>query len=136
MRLEWRRLRTGEVDHELIWLTVTVAAAGAGLLWLWLQLPWPRCSWRALTGLPCVTCGATRAAVTLLHGDLHAAWRFNPLVFAGLFGVGVYDLYALIVLAARTKRLRVQITGSTARLFALTVLLTLGALNWIYLLRQ
>jgi len=136
MELEWRRLRPGEMDHELVWLLVTLAAAGSAALWFWLQFPWPRCSWRALTGLPCVTCGATRAAQAFLHGDFISAWRFNPLITAGFCAVVLYDLYAGAVLLGRARRLRVRWSGGRARALVLSGLLALGGLNWIYLLQQ
>ena len=40
------------------------------------------CPFRALTGLPCPGCGMTRAWISLLHGDLSAAFRFHPLFWA------------------------------------------------------
>jgi len=43
-------------------------------------LPW-RCPLRALTGIPCPTCGMTRAARLALHGDFTAATRMHPLWF-------------------------------------------------------
>src|SRR5690349_6936182 len=98
MRIELRRLRASEPDHELIWLAVSVGAAIGVVAWLGLQLPWPVCTFRQLTGLPCITCGATRASLALLHGDLAAAWRLNPLVCAGAWMIACFDLYALVVL--------------------------------------
>jgi hypothetical protein len=43
-------------------------------------LPW-RCPLFALTGIPCPTCGMTRAVRLALHGDLGAATRMHPLWF-------------------------------------------------------
>lgn len=40
--------------------------------------PWP-CAFRTLTGLYCPGCGMTRATFAALHGNLAAAFRFNPL---------------------------------------------------------
>ena len=40
------------------------------------------CPFRALTGLPCPGCGMTRAWISLLHGDLSAAFRFHPFFWA------------------------------------------------------
>ncbi len=133
--MEWRWLRADESDHELIWLAVTVSGALLALAWLALRLPWPGCTFRALTGLPCVTCGATRASLSFLHGELGAAWRFNPLIFLGLGAVLLFDLYALVVLVTGARRLRVAVPGRGLRRLLLAALLLAGLGNWIYLLR-
>lgn len=36
------------------------------------------CFLRRTTGLPCPGCGLTRSFVSIAHGDLLAAWQFNP----------------------------------------------------------
>ena len=132
MRIYWRRLRPGELDHELLWLLVTTAAAALGAAWLALHLPWPRCNFRALFGVPCFTCGSTRSAIALLHGDLSAAWMWNPLATIAMLAIGVFDIYALGVLLTRAPRLRVDLRGAKWPLAA-TAALAAGA-NWIYLL--
>ena len=136
MRFQWRRLRPGELDAELIWLCVTLATGALGLIWVALHLPLPRCTFLAVTGLPCVTCGATRAAMALAEGDLSAAFWLNPLVFVGMAAVALFDLYALAVLLARAPRLRIAVSSRRAR--PVLVAISCGALllNWIYLLRQ
>ena len=40
---------------------------------------YPRCPFLLLTGLECAGCGSARALHALLHGDVVAAFRFNPL---------------------------------------------------------
>ena len=44
-----------------------------------LALPYA-CPFRALTGIPCATCGMTHAFVHLAHGEARAAqcWRARP----------------------------------------------------------
>jgi hypothetical protein len=44
----------------------------------------PPCLFRSLTGVPCPTCGATRAALALARLDPVAAWISNPLAATGL----------------------------------------------------
>jgi hypothetical protein len=39
------------------------------------------CPFRALTGLTCPACGATRGLHQLLHGNFSAAFKLNPLFF-------------------------------------------------------
>ena len=36
------------------------------------------CFWRRMTGLDCPGCGLTRCFIALAHGDVAAAWRYNP----------------------------------------------------------
>ncbi|ACU39252.1 conserved hypothetical protein [Actinosynnema mirum DSM 43827] len=60
-----------------------IGAAGGVLLLVDPNEPgsWlPPCPLRALTGIWCPACGATRMAHALLHGDLAAAWQFNAVV--------------------------------------------------------
>ena len=107
MRLAWRRMPAAGFDHELVWLAVSVAAVAGGAAWFFLGFPGPTCPFRALTGYPCLTCGATRGAIAFFHGNLSLAWSWNPLAFVALCGVVAFDLYAIVVLLTRGPRLRV-----------------------------
>ena len=134
MRLISRRLTPGDFDHELVWLSVSTVAAAAGVGWLWLGLGWPRCPLLAMTGYPCLTCGATRCAIAFGHGHFFQAWLWNPLALAGLCGVVLFDLYAAVVLVARLPRLRpIDRSRAEKRIVRVTVVALL-AVNWIYLL--
>src|SRR5215211_3664302 len=97
MRWQLRQLRSGELDHELIWLTVRLFGAGGLAIWLWLHLPLPQCNFRALLGIPCLTCGSTRAAAALFHGDIFRAWVVSPLATAAFFAMAAFDVYAIAV---------------------------------------
>ncbi len=136
MRVEWRRLRPGELDHELVWLSLTVLAVFVGAAWLWLHLPMPRCSFQMLTGYPCLTCGTTRATLALWRGDLAAAWAFSPLALGGLLLLAVYNLYAAVVVLGRTARLRAAGLTPAVRRRVLWVVAGLLLVNWIYLLTR
>jgi hypothetical protein len=134
MRLVWRRIPPEEFNHELVWLAVSVAALVTGAFWLGLGLPWPHCPFLAVTGYPCLTCGATRCAISFLHGNLFLAWTWNPLAFVALCGVALFDFYALIVLLARLPRLRV-IDWTRAQKNALRIaVIALIVVNWVYLI--
>jgi len=50
----------------------------------------PRCPLRALVGLPCPTCGASRAVAALLAGHPGAALAYNPGVLLGGAGFLVF----------------------------------------------
>jgi hypothetical protein len=134
MLLSPRRLAPGELDYELVWLSVSLGSLGAAALWLSFGLPWPRCLFHDLTGLPCITCGATRCAISFFHGHLLAALRWNPLAFAGLCGLSIFNAYAFVVLILRAPRLRIMHFTATERKFVRTGVIALLGVNWIYLL--
>lgn len=76
----------------LIWLTLA-----AGATYLFIFEPgrsglFPVCPFFVLTGFACPGCGTTRGLHLLLHGDVIAAFRFNPLMMVML----PFLLYALV----------------------------------------
>lgn len=76
----------------LIWATLVAAAA-----YLYIFEPgktgfFPACPFRALTGFTCPACGSTRSLHKLLHGDVVAAFHFNPLLVLAL----PFLLYVLV----------------------------------------
>jgi hypothetical protein len=75
----------------LLWATLAVGAT-----YLFIFEPgksgfFPICPFRALTGFTCPGCGSTRGLHRLLHGDVVAAFQFNPLLVLAL----PFLLYAL-----------------------------------------
>ncbi len=63
-------------SRALWWLAVVLLAAAALRMGLADWLP-NTCPLRRLTGIPCATCGMTRAAAALCHGELARASAFN-----------------------------------------------------------
>jgi hypothetical protein len=134
MQLTWRRLAHHETDHELLWLIVSTASLASAGIWLVLGLPWPSCVFHDLTGLPCLTCGATRSAIEFFHGHFFAAWNWNPLAFMVWCGIALFDLYALIVLVTRAPRLRLSRFSGDEKRSARVLIISLFAANWIWVL--
>lgn len=134
MRLVWRRTLPAEFNYELVWLVVSVAAAIGGAIWLRLGFPTLRCPFLAVTGYPCLTCGATRSAIAVLHGNFSTAWLWNPLALVALCGVGLFDVYAAIVLITRGPRLRLVDWTRREKNAVRIAFVALIAVNWIYLL--
>jgi Protein of unknown function (DUF2752) len=134
MTVVWRHLRSPQIDHELLWLSVgagTVLCVGLALTAPNLQVP--RCAFKTLTGLPCPTCGATRASLALARGEIATAFSINPLVCAAIAAAGLYLAYAAIVLAGRLPRLRLQLSRREVPL-ARAAAVVLIVLNWAYLI--
>jgi hypothetical protein len=75
-------------DRQVALLWGVLAASSLLLRPFWLALAplLPACPFRALTGVPCLSCGTTRAAMALLDGRVVDALLVNPL--AALAGLG------------------------------------------------
>jgi len=99
--VKWRTPNREERQIALLW----AVSAGSALLlrpiWLAVAPLLPACPFRALTGVPCLTCGTTRAAVAFLDGRPLDALAANPLAtLAGaVFAIG--GLVAPLWAAAR-----------------------------------
>lgn len=74
---------------RIVWVLTGGVAAGTLLVMLYFFAPteypfYPRCLLHSMTGLSCPGCGSLRAIHKLLHGDVAAAFRFNPLFLLSL----------------------------------------------------
>jgi hypothetical protein len=126
--------RPALVEERQVAVLWGVLAASALLLrpfWLALAPVLPACPFRALTGIPCLSCGTTRAAVALLHGNPLAALAVNPLAtLAGVAFIGgglVAPLWALFGLPIP------QVGRPTPRSLRLFLVLTLLA-SWAWVI--
>ncbi len=132
--MTWRRIRKGETDHESLWLAVSTSSAVGAAIWLNLHLPLPQCGFHVLTGLPCPTCGLTRATRQLLHGNVAGAFHFNPLGVCVAGALVLFDIYAAVVLALRLPRLRFDdispVAARRIRIATVSVIL----INWAWLI--
>jgi hypothetical protein len=63
-------------------LSAVYATTGVGVV----------CPFRAVTGWDCPLCGGTRMGSALLHGDVAAAFAFNPVALIGITLLGVVGL--------------------------------------------
>ena len=134
MQIVRRPLAPGETNHELLWLTVSSGGLALAASWLALRLPWPLCLFHALTGHPCLTCGATRSAVAFFHAQFFAAFRWNPLAFLFYCLLSIFNLYALAVIILRAPRVRIAQLTASERKFIRSAVVTLLTMNWLYLL--
>lgn len=133
MKWTLRRLRPGEPDWELVWAAVLGVTGVLAAIWLNLRLPTPECVVYRFTGVPCLSCGGTRATRALLSGDFVTAFAWNPLVTIFVILVGIYFLYAVAVTVCRLPRIRgiaLHRGLATALRVASVVFLTA---NWVYL---
>jgi hypothetical protein len=99
--VRWRPPNREERQLALLWAVSAGSALLLRPLWLAVAPLLPPCPFRVLTGVPCLTCGTTRAAVAFLDGRPLDALAANPL--AALAGAAfiVGGLAAPVWAAAR-----------------------------------
>ena len=108
-----------------------LGCAAVGLLGLD-HLGFTVCIFRLTTGVPCATCGATRALGRLFRLDLAGALFMNPLVTLGTLGLLVWGAVDLALLPTR-RALRLGIAPAwqpSVRVLVVALVL----LNWSFLI--
>lgn len=107
-----------------------LAIAAVGLLRLD-RLPFPVCYFKAFSGLPCPTCGSTRAMARLFAWDVGGALAMNPLVTLAVLVILLWAV-ADLLLFARGRALSVEVSPVIATILRVAALALLIA-NWAYL---
>lgn len=93
------------------------------------------CLFRWLTGLPCPSCGATRALRTLLQGDVWQALAVNPLglVLAALLAVvPVWLLADAVRRRSSLHRCYLRVEAALHRRAVFVPLAFIFVANWIW----
>jgi hypothetical protein len=116
---------------------ITVLALVLGALAVAMWSDFPLCPMAGTFGVPCPGCGLTRATLALLHGDVHGALRFHPLVwlmaplFIGFVGMATLELVRNANERARPPRLDWSSRGVTVvAVFLLVAMLSVWLLRF------
>lgn len=133
MRWVVRERRRGEVDLPILFGALLVAGGLAAAAWFRLGGGGPPCLFKAVTSVPCPTCGSTRLARALTEFRPMEAFLWNPLLFLVLSGT----LLAAMVSGYRRMRglprIRPELESSLERT-TVRILAVLGlAAGWFYL---
>ncbi len=134
MSFHWRKISGSELPLGLIYAVISIlAVAGARLAVDGVAFDGYFCPFKLITGLPCPTCGLTRAFAAVSHLDFATALAQNPLMVIALVGVWIWGLVSLtgVVHGGRVPRIRANKGAATAmRIFAVAAI----AANWAYLI--
>jgi hypothetical protein len=95
------------------------------------RLPFSVCVFKAVTGLPCMTCGTTRAFAQLARLDLAGALAMNPLATLGMLALLPWAAIDLLLLA-RGRALSLELSPAAARGARIAVVAAVAA-NWAWL---
>lgn len=111
-----------------------LGVAGVGVLFLLraLDLHGVVCYFKLATGLPCLTCGGTRAAWSLLELDPAGAVAMNPLATVAVVTIAAWAL-ADLGLLPRGSALRLRLSPRAANAARVCAVVALVA-NWAYLI--
>jgi uncharacterized protein DUF2752 len=93
-------IANSRIGVVMLWLTLVAGAVCLFVLEPGKSRLLPVCPFRALTGFTCPGCGSTRGMHQLLHGNLGAAFEFNPLLLLAL----PFLLYALLSYSHRVMK--------------------------------
>lgn len=92
------------------------------------------CGMRQALDLPCLSCGATRATLALMSGELVAALSLQPLIISLYFIVGTWGIASLATFALDRKL--VMDLNRTEDLVFKIALVVVPLANWAYLIWQ
>lgn len=90
------------------------------------------CGMRQAVDMPCLSCGATRATMALLGGDILSAFSLQPLIISLYFMVAIWGMASFGTFMAN-RRLILEMNRIEDILFKVS-LVALPLLNWAYLI--
>ena len=89
------------------------------------------CVFRTVTGLPCPTCGTTRATLAFARGDMLSGVLYNPFVVTAL----AIGLTLCAVQWGFGKRIEIALSPRSKR-FGWALVAVLFLTNWAYLIAR
>jgi hypothetical protein len=117
-----------------------LAACAVGMIWLLYSIKTPPTSFtpclvKATTGIPCPSCGTTRAVQSLVEGQWLESFRINPfglIVFAGLLVIPFWIMVDFLVKRTTFFSCYTRFEQVLRRKYVAIPLVILVLFNWIW----
>jgi len=126
------RARPGAIPVGAILAACALGAITMVVLLHLSRLPFSVCIFKAVTGIPCMTCGTTRALARLARLDLAGALAMNPLATLGTLAVLPWGAADLLLLS-RGRALSLELSPAAARVVRIAAVVAVLA-NWAWLI--
>jgi len=134
MRLYWRKISGGELPLGLIYSAISIlVVTGARLAEDEVMFNGLFCPFKMVFGIPCPTCGVTRACAAVSHLNFAQAFGFNPLMVVSLVGVWIWGMADFYGVFSGGRAPRVEADKSAAGLLRVIAVAAI-AFNWAYLI--
>lgn len=132
MRIALKDRVPGGIDFGLLYGGIAVICLLA-FHYLPVRQLFPPCAFKYMTGIPCPTCGTTRAVMLLVQGDIAGSLFMNPMLSIVLLGVVLWFVFSLVAWVMNLKQPSLSLSTrekDVVRLFAVLLFLA----NWVYLI--
>jgi len=134
MRLMMKKREAGELEFGIIYGTIALVAVGLARVLPLTKLA-PACLFRSLTGVPCPTCGTTRALMHFSRGEMAMAISENPLFVLFLTLALLYFFVNSIAALLRLPRVVILLSSVERNLLTAAAGFSIAA-NWTYLVTR
>ena len=132
MKLTRHKRSAGEVPWGALVMLPLFALPLGGWLVEQGHLNFGTCAMKAGLGIPCLSCGATRATLHLLHGELPQAIAMQPLMVLVYALIAIWGLISLW-LFARNRHVSIVMNRREDHIFKASLIIV-PLLNWAYLI--
>jgi hypothetical protein len=132
MHISLKGKNSGDIEFGIIYGSIAVMALLAAR-YLPISNMLPACTFKAVTGIPCPTCGTTRSLMYLAYGDITGSLIMNPLFSLAMISASILLLVRLTCLSFSHTRITLTHTrreGTLLRAGMVGIFLA----NWIYLM--
>ncbi|MFA5072524.1 MAG: DUF2752 domain-containing protein [Nitrospirota bacterium] len=131
MHVVFKKRVQGSIEFSLVYGSITLLLLCAARF-PELHALLPSCVFQDMSGIPCPTCGTSRALISFAQGDIIHAFVHNPMVLIVVSGVLLWFLYSLITLIVSLPRICFEFSPNEKRRIRAGAVVFF-MLNWMYL---